>query len=104
MPSSALEFWLDRPESLGNRPRMKNTWQLQEAKNQLSLVVADALTKGPQTITRHGKPTVVVVAMKEFKKATKPKEKLSEFFAESPLKGSGINLERVRDFPREVKL
>ena len=89
---------------MGNRPGMKNTWQLQEAKNQLSLVVEDALTKGPQTITRHGKPAVVVVAVKEFQQATKPKKKLSEFFAESPLKGSGINLERVRDFPREVKL
>jgi len=99
-----LEFWLDRPESVGNRPGMKNTWQLQEAKNQFSMVVEDALNKGPQTITRHGKPAVIVVAVKEFKQTTKPKKKLSEFFADSPLRGSGINLERVRDFPREVKL
>ena len=89
---------------MGNRPRMKSTWQLQEAKNQLSLVVEDALTKGPQTITRHGEPVVVVMAVKDFKQATKPRKKLSEFLADSPLKGSGINLERVCDFSREVKL
>ena len=89
---------------MGNRSGMKNTWQLQEAKNQFSMVVQDALNKGPQTITRHGKPAVIVVAVKEFKQASKPKKKLSEFFADSPLRGSGTNLERVRDFPREVKL
>lgn len=83
---------------------MKSTWQLQQAKNQLSLLVEDALTKGPQTITRHGKPAIVVVSIKEYKAAAKPRKKLSEFLADSPLRGSGINLERVRDFPREVKL
>ncbi|PAW90457.1 MAG: type II toxin-antitoxin system prevent-host-death family antitoxin [Pedosphaera sp. Tous-C6FEB] len=81
---------------------MKNTWQLQEAKNQLSLVVEDALTKGPQTITRHGKPTVVVVAVKEFQQKRPKRKGIVELFA--ALKGSGIDLERVRDFPREVKL
>ncbi len=83
---------------------MKSTWQLQEAKNQLSLVVEDALTKGPQTITRHGEPVVVVIAVKDFKQTRKPRKKLSEFLADSPLKGSGICLERARDLPREVKL
>ncbi len=83
---------------------MKSTWQLQQAKNQLSLLVEDALTKGPQTITRHGEPVVVVVSVKDFQQARKPRTKLSEFLADSPLRGSGINLERVRDFPREVKL
>lgn len=83
---------------------MKSTWQLQQAKNQLSLLVEDALTKGPQTITRHGEPVVVVVSVKDFQQARKPRTKLSEFLADSPAKGLGIDLARVRDFPREVKL
>ena len=83
---------------------MKNTWQLQEAKNQLSLVVQDALTKGPQTITRHGKPAVVIVSIKEFKATLPPRQKLSEFLTQSPLKGAKPNLQRVRDFPRRIKL
>ena len=40
---------------------MKNVWQLQEAKNQLSTVVENALTKGVQTITRHGELRVAEV-------------------------------------------
>ncbi len=87
---------------MGNRPGMKNTWQLQEAKNQFSMVVEDALHKGPQTITRHGKPTVVVVSATEFHPKRPKRKSIVELFA--TLKGSGINLERVRDFPREVKL
>ena len=51
---------------------MKNVWQLQEAKNQFSLVVDNALTKGPQTVTRHGEPTVMVISVAEFKR-TKPR-------------------------------
>lgn len=83
---------------------MKNTWQLQEAKNQLSLVVQDALTKGPQTITRHGKPAVVIVSIKEFKATVPPRQKLSEFLTKSPLKGAKLDLQRGRDFPRKIKL
>jgi hypothetical protein len=29
---------------------------------------------------------------------------LAEFFAESPLRGSGIDLDRRRDYGREIKL
>jgi prevent-host-death family protein len=34
---------------------MKRDWQLQDAKNQLSRVVAEAKVRGPQTITVHGR-------------------------------------------------
>lgn len=37
------------------------TWQLQEAKNRLSEVIQAAERNGPQTITRHGEPVVLVV-------------------------------------------
>ena len=83
---------------------MKNTWQFQEAKNRLSEVVENALTHGHQIITRRGEPAVVVVAAKEFKQIKKPKESLSQFFAKSPLKGLDLDLERIKDFPREIKL
>jgi prevent-host-death family protein len=86
----------------GNRPGMKNTWQLQEAKNQFSMVVEDALNKGPQTITRHGKPAVVVMSAVEFQRHRPKRKGIVELF--SKLRGSGIQLDRVRDYPREVKL
>jgi antitoxin Phd len=54
--------------------KKKSSWQLQEAKNSFSEVVNRALTEGAQTITRHGKPVVVVVSQEEFLKK-KPAEK-----------------------------
>lgn len=36
-------------------------WQLQEAKNKFSEVVRKAIEEGPQTVTKHGKESVVVL-------------------------------------------
>jgi len=71
---------------------MKNTWQLQEAKNQLSVVVDNALTNGPQTITRHGEPAVVVISVGEFKKARVRKKSILELF--EPIRGLNLDLKR----------
>jgi antitoxin Phd len=77
-------------------------WPLQDAKNQFSHVVELAQTDGPQTVTRHGEPVVVIVSAAEFKTLSRPKESVLEFFA--PLRNSGIRLERNRDLPRKVKV
>lgn len=42
---------------------MSAVWQVQEAKNHFSEVIDRALREGPQTVTRHGKPVVRVVAV-----------------------------------------
>ena len=81
---------------------MKNTWQLQEAKNQFSLVVENALTEGPQTVTRHGEPAVVVVAASEFRKTKARKKSILDLF--EPLRGIELDLSRDRSLPRDVKL
>ena len=44
--------------------------------NPLSEVVDRALSEGPQTITRHGRPAVVVVAAEQYARETQ-REKLS---------------------------
>jgi len=41
------------------------TWSVQDAKNRFSEVVAAARRK-PQTVTKHGKPAVVVIAVEEY--------------------------------------
>lgn len=79
-------------------------WQLQEAKNRLSRVVEQALHVGPQTITLRGKPTAVVVSFDEYRKLTLPRTGLSQFFRESPLCGTELDLNRSTDLPREVDL
>ena len=77
-------------------------WQLQDAKNKFSEVVELAVTSGPQTVTRHGRPVAVIVSAADFKLASHPKESVIEFF--SPLRRSGIKLRRPKDAPRRVKL
>ncbi len=81
---------------------MKNVWQLQEAKNQLSLVVENALTRGPQTITRHGEPAVVVVSANDYRKTKRRKKNILELF--EPIRGLELDLTRDRSLPREVEL
>jgi antitoxin Phd len=78
------------------------SWPVQDAKNQFSQLLELAATEGPQTVTRHGEPVAVVVSADEFKRLARPKETVLEFF--SPLKGSGIRLERRKDLPRKLKL
>ena len=41
-------------------------WQLQDAKAKFSELVQKALDEGPQTATRHGKETVVVLSVKDY--------------------------------------
>lgn len=71
------EFWLDRPDCLWHLRNVKaNRWQLQKAKDHFSEVVERAQSEGAQTITKHGKPVVVVVHVDEFNKLTaRPKAK-----------------------------
>lgn len=83
---------------------MKTAWQLQTAKNRLSEVVEKALRQGPQTITRRGKETAVILSVKDYKKLTRPKGGLVDFFLRSPLRGVDIDLERDKGLPREVDL
>lgn len=43
-------------------------WQLQDAKNRFSAVVDAALAGSPQSVTRRGKPAVVVVSAEEYER------------------------------------
>ena len=38
-------------------------WQVQDAKNRFSELIARAVKDGPQVVTRHGRPVVRVVAV-----------------------------------------
>lgn len=76
---------------------MSKRWQLQEAKNRLSRVVADARARGPQTITVHGKDNAVVLSVDEYRKLIRPRGSLVEFFRDSPLRGTPIRAVRTGD-------
>ena len=80
---------------------MKRTWQLQEAKNKLSKVVDDAISQGPQVITRHGVEVVIVIAYEQYRKMTASEQKLSDYFRNSPLVGEELDLTRDKSAIRD---
>jgi antitoxin Phd len=75
---------------------MARRWQLQEAKNRFSEVVEEALKRGPQVITRRGVETAVVLGYGDYRRMVLDRQKLSDFFRESPLAGVELELERDR--------
>ena len=80
-----------------------HAWTVAEAKAKFSEVIAKANSEGPQTITRNGRRAAVLVAAAEWERRTKRKGTLAEFFAASPLRGSGIKLERLPVRLRKVE-
>ena len=70
------------------------SWQLQEAKNKFSELIDRAVSEGPQVITRHGVEVAVVMPMAGYRKLTAPKKPLGDFLLASPLRDSGLLIER----------
>jgi prevent-host-death family protein len=84
-------------------PPPGGTWTLAGAKARLSEVV-DRAQVGPQTITRNGKPSAVIVSAEEWARKTARKGTLAEFLLASPLRGADLELDRQRDSPRDMTL
>jgi prevent-host-death family protein len=78
------------------------TWSVAEAKAKFSEIVERARTQGPQRVTRNGKDAVMVVATEDWFKRDRPPETVYDFLARSPLRGSGIDLERIRGGIRDI--
>ena len=78
-------------------------WTVARAKARLSEVIERAQSS-PQTITRNGKPSVVVISVEEWRRKTTRNGTLAEFLLASPLRGSDVDVERERDEPRDVTL
>src|SRR6266496_1257874 len=64
-------------------------WTVAEAKARFSELIDQAQSKGPQTITKHGRTAAVVVSVEEWERKSKRRGNLAEFFAASPLRDSG---------------
>jgi prevent-host-death family protein len=73
-------------------------WQLQQAKAKFSQLVQMAVDEGPQTVTRHGKPTVVVLSAEQFELMKKRQIDLKDLLP--LLAPDELDLERKRDRPR----
>ncbi|MDI6029013.1 type II toxin-antitoxin system prevent-host-death family antitoxin [Corticibacterium sp. UT-5YL-CI-8] len=84
-------------------PKEDTNWTVAGAKARLSEVIERAQS-APQTITRNGKPSVVVVSAEEWQRKTVRRGTLAEFLMDSPLRGADLDLERQRDEPRDLRL
>src|SRR5579864_9398116 len=79
-------------------------WTVAEAKAKFSEVIDRALSQGPQTITRKGRTTAVIVGAEEWQRESTRVGRLAEFFAASPLRGQGLKLPRRKSRPRKIRL
>ncbi|OGR01159.1 MAG: prevent-host-death protein [Deltaproteobacteria bacterium RIFOXYD12_FULL_55_16] len=83
---------------------MGNVWQLQEAKNKFSNLVDKARHDGPQVVTKHGKESVVIIAIEDYQKLNKPTSDLISFFKKSPLSDINLDLTRDKSSSRDIEL
>ena len=88
---------------MGSALKDESNWTVARAKSQLSEVIERAQS-APQTITRNGKPSVVVVSVEEWQRKTVRKGTLADFLLSSPLRGAELDLDRQRDQPRDLSL
>lgn len=96
-----------RPAPRGADSQPGALWQLQNAKARFSELFRRARAEGPQRVTRQDKEAVVILAAEEYERLAgraRQAASLSKFFAESPLVGAGLDLERAADYGREVDL
>jgi prevent-host-death family protein len=88
------------------RPPMPHSpdWTVANAKARLSQLIERARQEGPQTITKNGRSTAVVVSIEEWEKKTARSGSLAEFLLASPLRGAEIDAERSPDEARALEL
>jgi prevent-host-death family protein len=86
-----------------NKKKELDAWTVAAAKARLSEVIERAQAE-PQTITRRGKPSVVVVSIEEWGRKANRKGTLAEFLLASPLRGAELDLGRKFDQPRDLGL
>jgi prevent-host-death family protein len=79
-------------------------WTVAEAKAKFSEIIERAMSEGPQTITRNGHNAAVIVGAEEWQRKTQRVGNLAEFLAQSPLRGSGLKIRRLKQPPRKINL
>ena len=79
-------------------------WSVAEAKARFSELLERVRRIGPQRISRSGHPAAVVVSVEEWERKSRRTGSLAEFLAGSPLRNSGLIVERTKDRPRKVDL
>ena len=85
-------------------PATRANWTVATAKARLSELIDRARRDGPQTITKNGVSTAVVVSVEEWAKKTARSGSLAEFLLASPLRGANLDVARSQDDARALDL
>ena len=82
----------------------RRTWSVRGAKKRFSEVV-EAARRKPQTVTKHGRPAVVVVAADEYDRLRKLQQLKAPSFADMLLAmpQGDVEFERLNATPRDVE-
>ena len=78
-------------------------WQIQHAKARLSEVIERARSEGPQTITRHGAESAVVLSIEDYRALIAKRPDFKEYLLGGP-KVDDFSIEREQDTGRPVDL
>jgi len=82
-------------------------WKLEDAKNRFSELVRRARSEGPQVVTKHGRESVVVIGIDDYRTLTAA-DNLVDFLSDSPfgeaMRAGELHLRRTEDFGRQVEL
>lgn len=79
-------------------------WSVADAKAHLSELLDQAIHDGPQAITRRGEQIAIVVSIDEWHRKANRSGSLAEFFAESPLRESELEIDRIDTPARDIAL
>jgi len=82
--------------------KTRDYWPLQDAKARFSELVNRCAQEGPQTVTKHGKPAVVVIPWNDYRAMTHKKRSLREFLAAAPR--TELDVKRSLETEREIFL
>ena len=82
-------------------------WSLQDAKNSFSAVVNAACKGTPQTVTKRGKPAVVVLSVSDYEKLTCQNAENRPSFIDHllafPQGDDDFEIERISVEPRDIE-
>lgn len=89
--------------TFNRRSADSNIWTLTSAKAHFLRLIERAQAS-PQIITRHGEPKAVMISAQVWARKTERKGTLAEFLLASPLRDAPMDIQRIRDRPRDFDL
>ena len=83
---------------------MSSVWALQDAKSKFSAVVNRACEIEPQIVTRRGKPVVVMISYRDYRKRSSASSSPLDVLLGGPKLDGGLQTARDKSIARKVAI